>query len=170
MFIPILVIDAGFSLNQASLMIMVTGITNTIARFISGLLMDRPEVNNFILTAGGFFIQAILLCIFPFCSQFIILMVLSGIVGVVVAPFQIGMAILAGEMLPVENVASACGLMSFAQAIGNIIGPPVIGFIYDNHKDHVIIFFITAIGYLMSGISCWISGCLYAKRETNIAI
>ena len=56
-------------------------------------------------------------------------------------------------MFPIEKVASVCGLMSFAQGIGNIIGPPLVGFIYDQYNNHLIIFVIIAMGYFMSGIS-----------------
>ena len=167
MFVPILVIDSGFTLNQASLLIMVYGITNTFARFASGILMDHPAVNNLILTASGCFIQAILMCIFPFCSDYIILLALSAIMGILVAPYQIGLSIIAGEMFPIEKVASVCGLMSFAQGIGNIIGPPLVGFIYDQYNNHLLIFCIIAIGYFMSGISCWISGRSYDKRKND---
>ena len=83
------------------------------------------------------------------------------------APHQIGMSIVIGEMLPIEKVASACGLMSLAQGIGTIIGPPLGGFIYDNSKDHKVIFFMIAIGYIISGISCWLSGYLY-NRERKV--
>ena len=92
-------------------------------------------------------------------------MVLTGAIGVLLAPFQIGMAIVIGEMLPIEKVASACGLMSLAQGIGTIIGPPLAGFIYDNSKDHKVIFFMIAIGYIISGISCWLSGYLYNREK-----
>ena len=66
-----------------------------------------------------------------------------------------------------EKAASACGLMSFAQGIGNILGPPLAGFIYDHSKDHTVIFFITAIGYVMSGVSVWLSGCMFNRRKQN---
>ena len=49
MFIPILLIDLGFTLKQASFIVMVSGITNTISRVISGSIMDHHRINNFIL-------------------------------------------------------------------------------------------------------------------------
>ena len=167
MFLPILLIDHGFSLKQASLILMIYGITNTVARVIVGASMDHPRVNNFILTAAGLFLQAILILIFPFCDQFNILMVCSGIIGIAVAPFEIGMAVLVGEMLPIEKVASACGILYFAQGIGSIIGPPLAGFIYDNSKYHTVIFFLIAIGYIISGVTCWLSGYMHTKRTRN---
>ena len=65
MFIPILLIDLGFTLTQASLIVMVSGITNTISRVISGSIMDHRRINNFILISMGLIIQAVLLCIYP---------------------------------------------------------------------------------------------------------
>ena len=146
---------------------MINGITNTVARVIVGASMDHPRVNTFILTAAGLFLQAIIIFIFPFCEQFNILMVFSGIIGIGQAPFDIGMAILVGEMLPIEKVASACGILSFAQGIGSIIGPPIAGFIYDNSKEHTVIFFLIAIGYIISGVTCWLSGYMHTKRKIN---
>ena len=70
-------------------------------------------------------------------------------------------------MLPIEQVASACGSMSLAQGIGNIMGPPLAGYIYDHSTDHKIILFIIAIGYIISGISCSLSGYLL-NRTRNV--
>ena len=165
MFIPILLIDSGFTLKQASLIVMVSGITNTISRVISGSIMDHQRINNFILISTGLIIQAILLCIYPFCNNFIILMILSGIGGFIIAPFHIGMAIVLGELLPIEKVASVSGLMSLAQGIGNLVGPPLAGYIYDHSDDHSIIFYIVATGYILSAITCWLAGYLYKKRK-----
>ena len=51
-------------------------------------------------------LQAIILLIYPFCDNYTILMICSGLSGALIAPFQIGMAIIVGEMLPIEKVAS----------------------------------------------------------------
>ena len=167
MFIPILLIDLGFTLKEASLIVMVSGITNTVSRVISGLIMDHRRVNNFVLISVGLTFQAILLCIYPFCDKFIILMVFSGVGGFLVAPFHIGMAIVLGEMLPIEKVASVSGMMSLAQGFGNLIGPPLAGFIYDHSEYHSIIFYIVAIGYIISAICCQLAGYLYQNRKKN---
>ena len=78
MFLPILLIDQGFSLKQAGLILMVYGITNTVSRVIVGALMDHPRVNIFILTAAGLFLQAIVMCMFSICDQYIVLMVFDA--------------------------------------------------------------------------------------------
>ena len=120
MFIPILLLDLGFTLKDASFIVMVSGITNTVSRVISGSIMDQSRVNNFILICTGLSVQAILLCFYPFCNQFTILMILSGVGGLLIAPFHIGMAIVLGEMLPINKVASVSGMMSLAQGSGEV--------------------------------------------------
>ena len=93
-------------------------------------------------------------------------MILSGVGGLLIAPFHIGMAIVLGEMLPINKVASVSGMMSLAQGIGNLVGPPLAGFIYDNTNYHAIIFYIVAAGYLLSAISCLVAGCIYKNKKT----
>ena len=163
MFLPILLMDLGFTLEDASFMVMVSGITNTISRFVSGFIMDHPRLNKFLFISIGLFLQAIILFLYPFCDQYIVLMIFSGLSGALIAPFQIGMAIIVGEMLPVEKVASVCGIISLAQGVGSMVGPPLAGFIYDHAKNHIIIFFIVGLGYVCSGVSCWLSGYLYYR-------
>ena len=165
MFIPILLMDLGFTIYQASLVIMVNGITNLIGRVVSGFFMDRPWMNNFILTAIGFFVVAAVLCAFPFCNNFAMLMAFSGAIGVLMAPYQIGMSIILGEMLPLEKAATSSGLMSVAMGIGSIMGPPIAGFIYDYSKNSTIIFFIIATGFFIGGISCWLAGSFHNNRK-----
>ena len=66
MFLPTLLLEFGYSLEKASLMLTVIGISNTVFRIVVGALMDHPRISPAMLTTVGFILQAILQCLLPF--------------------------------------------------------------------------------------------------------
>ena len=45
MFLPTLLLEFGYSLEEASLMLTVLGITNTVSRIVVGAMMDHPRIS-----------------------------------------------------------------------------------------------------------------------------
>lgn len=168
MFVPSLLLDNNFSMTQASLVLTVIGSVNTGFRIIVGALMDHPRVNPAILTATGFLLQGILFCIFPFCKEYILLMVLGAVIGVTSAPYNVGLSIILGQMLPMEKVASAFGKMALAMGFGAIAGPTIAGCIYDFTKDYKIILLLGGIAQFVGGALVGMSAYLHNKRKQSL--
>ena len=165
MFLPSLLLECGYSLGEASLVLTSISITNTVSRILFGALMDCPKVSPALLTALGFILQALLQFIIPFNNNYILFVLFGVMFGIVQAPYNIGLSIILGEMLPTEKLASAFAKMAFLQGAGAIVGPCVAGFIYDTTNNVQILFFLAAIISVISGLSCGMSAYLFNKTK-----
>ena len=102
--------------------------------------------------------------------KFIVLMILGGLIGIGFAPYEIGISISLGQMLPMEKVAAASGKCFLFMGIGAVVGPVSAGYIYDNTKDHKIILFLEALGLFIGGITCFTTAFIHnrQKRERQL--
>ena len=166
-FLPVILVEHQFTMSQASLMFTAIGIPNMFSRVIVGAMMDHPKICALFLNAIGFTICSGILCVFAFNDNYIVLMVLGGLVGVTFSPYQVNTSIALGEMLPTEKVASGSGKSSFVMGVASISGPVLAGYIYDNSQDHKIIVFVEAIGLFLSGIACLVSSCINSRRKKS---
>ena len=165
MFLPTLLLECGFTLGKASLMLTAIGISNTIFRIIVGALMDHPRVSPALLTTAGFVLQGIIQCILPFLDIYVILLVFGGVIGSTQAPYNVSLSIILGELVPMEKIASTVGKMALFQGIGAIVGPSVAGFIYDETNDVKLLFFIAAGINFIGAIVCGLSVYIYNKSK-----
>ena len=163
MFLPTLLLEFGYSLEEASLMLTVLGITNTVSRIAVGAMMDHPRISPAMLTTVGFTIQAILQFLLPFVENYAILMVLGGVIGIIQAPYNVALSIILGEIVPMKKIASTFAKMALFQGIGSIVGPSISGLIFDITMDIKVLFFIAASINLIGGIACGAS-ILISKR------
>ena len=169
MFLPSIFLQKGFSLEQGTIMLTTIGVSNSVSRVFMGIIMDHPRVYSTLLTGGGFFLQAIILCALPLVEDYKYLLVLGGVIGLTNSPYWVGFSITLGRMLPLEKVASTCGLMSLAQGLGSILGPLTAGLIYDATKSDSIIEYTVATGCVLSGVSCCISSYIHHNRKNNLS-
>ena len=166
MFLPTLLLEFGYSLEEASLMLTVLGISNTLFRIVVGALMDHPMINPALLTTIGFILQALVQCLLPFLDNYLVLMILGGVIGIIQAPYNVGLSIICGEIVPMKNIASTVAKMALFQGIGSIMGPSLAGLIYDITMDIKVLFLIAASVNIIAGIACGSS--VLISRRTKI--
>ena len=164
-FMPSALVSVGFSLQQASLLLTVIGIVNTASRVLVGFVMDHPKINVIMLTAIGIALQALTLFIFPYCNDYVSLMVLGGVIGVVSAPLNVSLSIMLGELLPVEKLASSFAKMAVSQGFGGVAGPTLAGSIYDYTKSFKLALIMAAIGYAAAAMACGLVAYLHYKQK-----
>ena len=98
-------------------------------------------------------------------QEYMVLMALGVVFGIVNSPYNVGLSIIIGEMLPVEKVAASFGKFALVQGLGCIVGPVVAGLIYDTTKDHKLILYLAATGFFIGAVTTWLSSFLYKKRS-----
>ena len=165
MLLPIILVAHQFTMMQASLMFTVIGVPNTFSRVIFGAVMDHPRVDCLVLNAISSTMVAIILCIFAFYDAFMVVIILLGLLGVMIAPFQVNTAIALGKLIPLEEVASGYGKCSIAYGVSGIIGPILAGYIFDHTEDHRVVVFLVALGNLLCGVTCLITYFLNVSRK-----
>lgn len=159
-FIPfIYIIDRavliGISDQDATILLSTIGITNTIGRVFSGWMSDRPRINalfinNCALTLGG-----VATALSPFINNYYLLILYCAIFGFSIACFAALRSIIAVDLLGLEKLTNAFGLLLLFQGIATIIGSPVAGLFYDLTGSYDASFYIAGALISISGLMCF---------------
>ena len=167
---PSILLRNGFSMKEASALLTIIGVANSVPRIFMGPLMDHPQVNSCLLIGAGFFIEALVLCVLPFTFDYTYLIIYGIIIGISNCPYWVGLSGALGRMVPLEKVASTCGIMSIAQGLGSTVGPPIAGLVFDATQNYSFVLYIIAFGLIISGVSCCCATYMYQNQSKSQAL
>ncbi|XP_050433322.1 monocarboxylate transporter 12-B-like isoform X2 [Adelges cooleyi] len=147
------VMAKGLSDTQASTIISTIGATNTVGMILLGWAGDYPWMNVTKVYAICLVGCGVCCAIMPlFIKSFWSLIVIGGIFGLFFASnFSFTPAIL-GELIPLDRFTTAYGLMLLCQGIGNLLGPPLAGWVSDVTGVWDFSFYLAGLWILVSGI------------------
>jgi len=129
---------SGISTTSSSLIVSAVGVSNMAGRVLVGLLVDRPWVSallvhNVSLAVGGAVILA-----FPFCTDLAEYLTLGVALGFAVSPFIALTSVVLVDLLGLDSLTSAFGLLIAFRGMSAVVGPPLAGMVYDanQHADN----------------------------------
>jgi MFS transporter, MCT family, solute carrier family 16 (monocarboxylic acid transporters), member 14 len=117
----------GIEKQSASYLLAIIGIANTVGRIILGYLSDKPWVNrlwvyNVCLTTCG-----VATALSIFCVDFISLSVYSAVFGFTIGAYVGLTSVILVDLLGLERLTNAFGLLLLFQGIASFLGPPLAG-------------------------------------------
>ncbi|KAJ8313311.1 hypothetical protein KUTeg_009097 [Tegillarca granosa] len=124
-FMPDLALSRHLTLNDAALLISVIGIANTVSRICVGFISDRSwadavMINNVALICGG----AATIFV-PFYVDYGVMVTYSAVFGICIAVFVSLRSIIMVELMGIEKLTNAFGLVVLCQGLSSFIGPPI---------------------------------------------
>ncbi|KAG5682924.1 hypothetical protein PVAND_012242 [Polypedilum vanderplanki] len=126
--------------NPTSL-ISIIGLTNTFGRIACGYVADFPSVNSLFLNNICLCLCAISLAIIPFLHTFATYMGAAVLFGVGLAGYMSLTSIILVDLLGLDKLTNAFGLLILFRGTAAIFGAPLIGLIYDSTKSYAISFY-----------------------------
>lgn len=143
----------NISNESASYLISVIGIANTVGRIILGYLADKPWVNrlwvyNVCLTLCG-----VSTGLSIYCQTFEALVVYSIVFGFTIGAYVGLTSVILVDLLGLDKLTNAFGLLLLFQGIASLMGPPLAGWLYDLTSSY-------DPGFLLGGITIAISGVI----------
>ncbi|KAG1680877.1 Monocarboxylate transporter 5 [Nymphon striatum] len=117
----------GISPEKAALLLSVIGISNTIGRVITGWVSDIPRVdaltvNNITLCLGG-----ITTLLVPLCPDYPSMCFLCVCYGTFMAPYIALTSIVVVDLLGLDQLTNAFGLLTLFRGVAVIVGTPIAG-------------------------------------------
>ncbi|XP_066942385.1 monocarboxylate transporter 14 isoform X2 [Macrobrachium rosenbergii] len=154
MFLPGYASKQGSDEGSQATLVATIGITNTVGRIICGWVSDHPKVdalfvNNLSLMLGGG-----ATVILPFFSDESLLLCYAVIFGFAVAAFASLRSILLVELLGLEKLTNAFGLLLLFQGIAALFGSPTAGAFVDATKSYDLTFYVFGGIFAFSGFMC----------------
>lgn len=112
---------------NASYLIATIGAANTVGRIILGYISDKPWVNrlhiyNMCLTVCG-----IATCLSALCVEFWGLATYATVFGFTIGAYVGLTSVILVDLLGLENLTNAFGLLLLFQGIASFVGPPIGG-------------------------------------------
>lgn len=148
-------IKAGLDVSTSSSIVAVIGMINTFSRIACGLLSSIESVNalhlnNVAITLGG------LGTIF---SGYLITKwtqyAYAAVFGVCIACFSALRSILVVELMGLEKLTNAFGILMLFQGLAAIVGTPVAGMIYDLTESYDASFWVAGGLITLSAVLCY---------------
>jgi len=143
------------SVEDAAFLVSVIGVSNTIGRVLSGWVSDFAWVNSLVVTNIAIILSALCVFVFPFCSSYASFVTVALLFGFFVAAYISLTSIVLVDLLGLDNLTSAFGLLTLFRGTSSMIGPPINGWIFEATSSYDFSFFVSG-GFLMVAglISC----------------
>ncbi|XP_043266520.1 uncharacterized protein [Venturia canescens] len=143
----------GYSESDGANLLSIIGITNTIGMIGLGWAGDQPWMNvsktyTWCLIACG--IATILMSIFT--HHYVLLMITSAAFGLFFASNFSFTPVILVELIPLERFTTAYGLSLLCQGIGNLLGPPLAGWLFDVTGSWELSFLMAGGWIILSGL------------------
>ncbi|XP_071454040.1 monocarboxylate transporter 12 isoform X2 [Hetaerina americana] len=162
--------EAGIPKEQASILLAVIGVANTVGRIILGYLSDKPFVNrlwvyNICLTVCGAatFFSA-------FCQDFISLALYASVFGFTIGAYVGLTSVILVDLLGLAKLTNAFGLLLLFQGIASFLGPPIAGWLYDALGSYDPGFYVAGVTIALSGLVLFfipaLQRCIKVKSQS----
>eukprot|EP00090_Calanus_glacialis_P045680 TRINITY_DN8647_c0_g1_i4.p1 TRINITY_DN8647_c0_g1~~TRINITY_DN8647_c0_g1_i4.p1 ORF type:complete len:613 (-),score=104.49 TRINITY_DN8647_c0_g1_i4:381-2219(-) len=143
----------GMDGKDAAFLLSVIGISNTASRLILGWLSDRSWINRLYLYNSCLVVCGVSMALSPFCSSYNLQAVYCAIFGITSGAYVGLTSVVLVDLLGLEKLTNAFGLLLMFQGIASVIGPPVIGALYDSIGDY-------DAGFYFAGSMIFLSGAM----------
>lgn len=145
----------GISTEDAAFLVSVIGISNTVGRVLSGWISDFSWVNSLVVTNSAILLSALTVFLFPYCTSYASLVIMALLFGFFVAAYISLTSIILVDLLGLDNLTSAFGLLTLFRGFSSMIGPPINGWIFESTSDYNVCFMVSGGFLLLAGlISC----------------
>ncbi|XP_041373530.1 monocarboxylate transporter 14-like [Gigantopelta aegis] len=148
-------IRLGIAENKAAFLLSVIGITNTIGRVLAGFLADLRKVDSLVINNIAMVILGVGTMLAPLCDTYALFCVFAAVFGLCVAAYISLTSIILCDLLGLENLTNAFGLLTLARGISSAAGPPIAGAVFEISQNYNISFYMGG-AFIIGGALCHI--------------
>lgn len=139
----------GITPEQGAFILSVVGIANTLGRIVSGWLSDFAWVDSLFVVTCSLVCSSVCVFLFPFVTTYEMLLLLGFVFGLSIAAYISLTSIVLVDLLGLERLTSAFGLLTMFRGAASIVGPPIAGFVFEATQSLNISFFLAG-GFLFA--------------------
>ncbi|XP_067387982.1 monocarboxylate transporter 5 isoform X2 [Emydura macquarii macquarii] len=154
----------GIDNMNASYLISVAGITETISQLLSGWIADQNWVKRYHYLKTYLFLCGITNLLGPLATSFPLLMVYVVSFAIFSGGYLALLLIVLVDLVGVPRLHSALGFAAFFVGIVVIAGPPIAGWLYDYTQTYVCSFLFAGTCYLIAPISFFFEPMAHKRK------
>ncbi|XP_062315926.1 monocarboxylate transporter 5 [Osmerus eperlanus] len=148
--------NLGIDAMDASFIISVAGITETIAQLGSGWLADRNLLHKYHYHKAYLILCGVVNLFSPLADSFILLMVYAVFFAIFCGGYMALLLPVLVDLVGQEKLNNSMGFSMFFVGLGCLTGPPLAGFLYDYTQTYDCSFYLAGICYLLSSVSLFL--------------
>ncbi|KAL3280632.1 hypothetical protein HHI36_003868 [Cryptolaemus montrouzieri] len=161
----------GLTARDGAILIAVVGIANTIGRIVLGYLSDKAWVNRLHVYNWSLTVCGISTMLSAFCTDFTSLCIYASVFGCTIGVYVGLTSVILVDLLGLDRLTNAFGLLLLFQGIASLVGPPIGGALYDLWLSYDYAFYLSGATVAMSGLMLFIippvQRCLEKKNRKS---
>lgn len=156
-FVPLFfVCDLANSFNipksQSSFLLTVYGASSTISRLIFAWAAGKPNISPIVLTLTTMILCGLVVGLFPFLGTLWGQITLMAAYGFLISPFFSLISTILCDILDLEALTNAYGLVTMVRGIASVAGSPIAGIIVTATRSYEAAFFAAGGTILIGGL------------------
>ncbi|XP_061114890.1 monocarboxylate transporter 5 [Conger conger] len=141
---------------DASFIISVAGITETVAQLASGWLTDRNFLHKYHYHKAYLILCGLVNLLSPLADTYILLMVYAIFFAIFCGGYMALLLPVLVDLVGPEKLNNSMGFSMFFVGLGCLTGPPLAGFLYDYTQTYDCSFYLAGVCYLLSSVSLFL--------------
>ncbi|KAL2104048.1 hypothetical protein ACEWY4_000916 [Coilia grayii] len=148
--------NLGIDAMDASFIISLAGITETMAQLGSGWLADRNFVHKYHYHKAYLILCGVVNLLSPLATSYVLLMVYAVFFAIFCGGYMALLLPVLVDLVGPEKVNNSMGFSMFFVGLGCLTGPPLAGFLYDYTQTYDCSFYLAGVCYLLSSVSLFL--------------
>lgn len=146
--------------ETASLLLSCIGLSNTLGRVLLGYLSDKSCVNRLWLYNANLTLCG-LATAFSYAAQSVVSMAVYCVIfGATSGAFVSLTSVILVDILGIERLTNAFGLLLLFEGVASLVGPPVTGWLYDFSGSYDPGFFLSGAMIAFGGVMLFLIPCV----------
>ncbi|XP_073955596.1 monocarboxylate transporter 9 isoform X2 [Choristoneura fumiferana] len=172
LYVPfVYIVDAatlnGVEGSQASFLLSIIGITNTIGRIACGWVADFPWMDSLLLNNVCLVIATISVAATPFCASYGSYVAVAIFFGIAISGYISLTSIILVDLLGLDKLTNAFGLLILFRGAAAIVGSPLAGAVFDATKNYDASFYMAAAFFLAATLTSF-AAPLFRRKPDEI--
>ncbi|ESO11891.1 hypothetical protein HELRODRAFT_185246 [Helobdella robusta] len=142
----------NISENNAAFLISIIGIANIVGRLLSGTLANIPRLNTLLMHNVAVTLAGVMCLLNTFFTSFATICIFAVVFGFCVATWISVTPPILCNLLGLEKLTNAFGVLVMIRGIATLIGTPMAGFVYDVSQDFDVTFHIGGVLLAAGGL------------------
>lgn len=157
----------GIDAMDASFIISVAGITETIAQLASGWVTDRNLFHKYHYHKAYLILCGLVNLLSPLATSYILLMVYAIFFAIFCGGYMALLLPVLVDLVGSEKLNNSMGFSMFFVGLGCLTGPPLAGFLYDYTQTYDCSFYLAGLCYLLSSLSLFMEPLAQRWKARN---
>ncbi|XP_018027316.1 uncharacterized protein LOC108682624 isoform X2 [Hyalella azteca] len=158
-------LEIGIVAEKTATLLAVVGISNTVSRVVLGYVADRPWVNRLYVYNSALTICGLATCLSiwmnSFGGQCFYAVMFGGTSGAYVGLTSVVLV----DLLGMEKLTNAFGLVLMFQGIAAVVGPPMCGSLFDLSQNYNNTFLLAGAMIAASGVMLFFTPCVQRFKQ-----